>query len=292
MPDFDFIIIGGGAAGFAAATKASELGARTAMINDGLPLGGTCVNVGCVPSKHLLAVGDAYFYARRPRFDALRDGQRVAFDFRAAIAEKRRLVAALREANYADVLASLQSVEFIEGHARFEGPGAVEVNGRTLTAGRFLIATGSRPAVLPFPGIEDVGFITNREAMELDDLPGSMIVVGEREIADELQRCLEAEGMRIHCACEIRRVWQEGGRRHVEADVIGERRVFSADQLLLATGVVPNTEGLGLERAGVRVDGRGFVEVDASMETSAPGSTPRATSPASGFSRQWPRAKE
>lgn len=303
MSDFDFIIIGGGAAGFAAATKASEHGARTAMINDGLPLGGTCVNVGCVPSKHLLAVGDASFYAGRPRFDALRDGHQAAFDFRAAIAEKRRLVAALREANYTDVLASLRSVELIEGHARFEGPGAVEVNGRTLTGERFLIATGSRPAVLPFPGIEDVGFITNREAMELDDLPRSIVVVGagpvglelgqmflhfgaqvtvlekvpqilprvEREIADELQRCLEAEGMEIHCACEIRRVWQEGGRRHVEADVFGDRRVFSADELLLATGVVPNTGELGLEGAGVRIDSRGFVEVDASLETTAPG---------------------
>lgn len=303
MSDFDFVIIGGGAAAFAAAMKASELGARTAMINAGLPLGGTCVNVGCVPSKHLLAVGEAYFYAQRPRFDALRDGQRAVFDFRAAIAEKRRLVAALRDANYRDVLASLRGVDFIEGRARFSGPGEVDVNGRALTADRVLIATGSRPAVLPFPGIEGVRFITNREAMELDDLPRSMIVVGagpvglelgqmflhfgtqvtvlekvpqilprvEREIADELQRCLEAEGMAIHCACEIRRVWQEGETRFVEADVFGERRVFPADQLLLATGVVPNTDDLGLEAAGVRVDGRGFVQVNEFLETTAPG---------------------
>ncbi|HXF51498.1 MAG TPA: mercury(II) reductase [Dehalococcoidia bacterium] len=303
MPDFDLIIIGGGAAAFAAATKASELGARTAMINDGLPLGGTCVNVGCVPSKHLLAVGDAYYYPQRPRFDALRDGHSATFDFRAAIAEKRRLVAALREANYGDVLASLRDVELIEGRARFTGAGAVEVNGRKLEAERILIATGSRPAVLPFPGIEGVGYITNREAMELDELPRSMIVVGagpvglelgqmflhfgtqvtvlekvpqilprvEREIADELQRCLETEGMEIHCACEIRRVWQEGDRRYVEADVFGERRVFSADQLLLATGVVPNTADLGLETAGVQVDARGFVQTNEFLETTAPG---------------------
>ncbi len=303
MPDFDFIIIGGGAAAFAAATKASELGARTAMINDGLPLGGTCVNVGCVPSKHLLAVGDAYYYPQRPRFDALRDGHRATFDFRAAIAEKRRLVAALREANYGDVLASLRDVELIEGHARFTGAGAVEVSGRKLAAERILIATGSRPAVLPFPGIEGVGYITNREAMELDELPRSMIVVGagpvglelgqmflhfgtevtvlekvpqilprvEREVADELQRCLEAEGMEIHCACEIRRVWQEGDRRYVEADVFGEQRVFSADQLLLATGVVPNTADLGLETAGVQVDARGFVQTNEFLETTASG---------------------
>jgi mercuric reductase len=303
MADFDFIIVGGGAAAFAAATRASELGARTAMINDGLPLGGTCVNVGCVPSKHLLAVGDAYFYGARPRFDALRDGQAGPFDFRAAIAEKRRLVAALRASNYADVLGALKSVEYIEGHARFVAPGRVEVGGRLLTAERFLLATGSRPSVLPFPGIENVGLITSREAMELEELPKSMIVVGagpvglelgqmfqhfgtqvtilekvpqvlprvEPEIAGELQRCLEGEGIAIHCACEIRRVWQEGNARHVEAEVFGERRVFMADQLLLATGVVPNTDDMGLETAGIAIDERGFVQVNEWFETTAPG---------------------
>ncbi len=303
MSEFDFIIIGGGAAAFAAATRAAELGARTAMINDGLPLGGTCVNVGCVPSKHLLAVGEAYFYGGRPRFEAIRNGRPWAFDFRAAIEEKRRLVAALRASNYADVLGALKSVEYIEGQARFVPPGAVTVNGRTLTAPRFLIATGSRPSVLPFPGIEDVAFITSREAMELDALPRTMIVIGagpvglelgqmflhfgtevtvlekvpqvlprvEPEVAQELQRCLEAEGMAIHCACDIERVWQEGTTRYVQANVFGERRVYAADQLLLATGVVPNSDDLGLAAVGVTTDERGFIQVDDRLETTAPG---------------------
>src|SRR3989337_2456109 len=118
MADFDYIIIGGGAAAFAAATKASDLGVRTAIINDGLPIGGTCVNVGCVPSKHLLAVGDELFYPPRTPFDALKDGHRPSFDFKRAIEEKRRLVAGLRESNYADVLSSLRGVEYIEGRAR------------------------------------------------------------------------------------------------------------------------------------------------------------------------------
>ena len=92
MPEYDFIIIGGGAAAFAAATKASDLGVRTAMINDGLPIGGTCVNVGCVPSKHLLAVGDELFYPPRSPFESIRFEHQPAFDFKAAIDEKRRLV--------------------------------------------------------------------------------------------------------------------------------------------------------------------------------------------------------
>jgi mercuric reductase len=303
MQDYDFVIIGGGAAAFAAATRASDLGIRAAIINDGLPIGGTCVNVGCVPSKHLLAVGDELFYPQRSPFEALKDGHTPAFDFKTAIEEKRRLVAALRESNYVDVLGALNGVDYIEGRGRFVSVDAVEVNGKRLTADKFLVATGSRPAILPFPGIEGVQYVTNREVMELEELPGSMIVVGagptglelaqaflhfgtrvtvlekvpqilprvEPEIADELQRNLEDEGMEIHCACDIKRVWQEDNTRFVEADVMGETRTFHADQLLLATGVLPNTVDLGLDKAGVRVDGRGFIEVDEYMETSAPG---------------------
>lgn len=304
MSDYDLIIIGGGAGAFSAATKATDLGLRSVMINDGLPLGGTCVNVGCVPSKHLLAVGDEYYYPPRTPFAALRDGHAARFDFAAAIAEKRRLVDGLRRSNYADVLAAFNGkVELIEARARFLSPHEVEAGGRRISAGKVLVATGSRPAVLPLPGIDSVRYLTNRTAMELDRLPGSMIVVGagptglelgqmflhfgtkvtvlgkipqvlprvEPEIAAELQRSLEAEGMTIRCACEIRRVWEEGGRRFVEAEVMGERRTFEADQLLLAAGVAPNSDGMGLAEAGVRVDPRGFIEVDERMETSAPG---------------------
>ncbi len=304
MDDYDLVIIGGGAGAFAAATKASDLGLRSVMINDGLPLGGTCVNVGCVPSKHLLAVGDEYYYPRRPLFDALRNGHESSFDFKAAIREKHRLVEALRASNYSDVLASFNGlVELIEGRARFVSSQEVEVNGRRVRGSTFLIATGSRPSVLPFPGIDGVEYLTNRSAMDLQELPASMIVVGagpvglelgqmflhfgtkvtvlekipqilprvEPEIAGELQRSLEAEGMEIFCACNIDRVWQDGATRYVEADVMGARRVFSAEALLLATGVVANTEDLGLEAAGVRVDRRGFVEVDEYMQTSTPG---------------------
>jgi mercuric reductase len=303
LADYEFIIIGGGAAAFAAATRASDLGVKTAIINDGLPIGGTCVNVGCVPSKHLLAVGDEFFYPPRSPFDALRDGHTPTFNFKTAIEEKWRLVAALRESNYVDVLGSLNGVEYIEGRARFVSKDSVDVNGRTLSANKFLVATGSRPSILPFPGIEGVDYLTNREAMELEELPGSMIVIGagpiglelgqmflhfgtrvtvlekipqilprvEPEVADELQRVLEDEGLVINCACDIKRVWQEGKTRFVEADIMGEVRTFQADQLLLATGVLPNTVDMGLEAAGVRTDSRGFIEVNEFMETSALG---------------------
>lgn len=304
MSDYDLVIVGGGSAAFAAATKAADLGRRALMINDGLPLGGTCVNVGCVPSKHLLAVGDAYFYPQHPAFDAVENGHPSTFDFRTAINEKRRLVEALRGSNYSDVLASFSgAVTLIEGRARFVSPREVEVEGRRISGEKFVVATGTRPSVLPFPGIEKVRYLTNRTAMELEELPSSMLVIGagpvglelgqmflhfgtkvkvlertpqilprvEPAIAAELQRSLEGEDMQIHCACEVKRVWEDGRRRFVEVELMGEITTFEADQLLLATGIVPNSDNLALEAAGVRVDARGFVVVDEFLETSAPG---------------------
>lgn len=300
--EYQFVIIGAGAGAFAGATKAWELGLRAAMVNDGLPIGGTCANVGCIPSKHLLAVGDEYFYSQRPPFDALKNGHQPSFDFPTAIEEKGRLVGAIRETNYVDVLGVLEGVNYIEGRARFISPNQITVNGRTLTAEKFLIATGSRPSVLPFPGIEDVQYVTNREAMNLEEQPDSMVVIGagpvglelgqmflhfgtkvtllekipqilprvEPEVANELQRALEDEGMEIHCACNILSVWQTGETRFVEADVMGTRRIFQGDQLLLATGVVPNSHNMGLDAAGVETDEKGHIRVNEHMQTSSP----------------------
>ena len=118
MPSPDLVIIGGGAAAFAAATKASDLGKTALMINEGLPIGGTCVNVGCVPSKHLLTVGEGLYYGPRSSFEALTNGRAPDFDFTTAIAEKRGLVAALRRKNYASVVEAMNGVEFRAAGAR------------------------------------------------------------------------------------------------------------------------------------------------------------------------------
>lgn len=237
--DYDLIIIGGGAAAFAAATKASELGKRALMINRGLPLGGTCVNVGCVPSKHLLAVGDELFYPPRSRFNALRNGHAPSFSFKAAIEEKRTLVEALRRQNYGNVLEGLEGVDFIDGRARFVGEREVEANEAHYRAERVIIATGSSTKPLPVPGLAKSGYLTNETVMELEELPASMIVIGggplglefaqmfshfgtqvtvlvakghkvlrrhEPEISAELQRSLEAEGIGFRTGVTIESV--------------------------------------------------------------------------------------
>lgn len=113
MDKYDIIIIGGGAAAFAAATKASDMGKTALMINSGLPIGGTCVNVGCMPSKHLLAVGEELFYAQRPQFKALRPGSKHRFSFHSAIKEKDRMVSRARKSNYIKALKSLKGVALL-----------------------------------------------------------------------------------------------------------------------------------------------------------------------------------
>lgn len=305
MSQYDFLILGGGAAAFAVATVASELGAKTAMINDGLPLGGTCVNVGCVPSKHLLELGFDHYYAGRSRFAALTPAQGTV-DFRRAIQDKDELVAGLRERNYQNVLQALGNIELIEGQGRFLSPTEVSVtvgaHGDTpLQAKKILIATGSSTYIPPIEGLEGVDYLTNREALSLEKLPERLLIIGagplglefaqmfahfgsqvtllanhervlphyEPEIGEALGYYLQREGIEIVTNVKTERVSQSGDEKTVTGLVNGEERTWQADQLLIATGIKPNTDALDLERAGVRTDARGFVETDDTLRTSA-----------------------
>src|SRR3990172_9144494 len=139
---FDLIIIGGGAGAFAAAIKANELQARTLMINAGLPLGGTCVNVGCVPSKNMLKVGEFAYRAQHHGFGSIHIPQ-AQFDFARAIDEELETVAELRQHKYDDVLANLEHVTLLQARARFVSPHEVEANGQRYYGDRFILAVGS-----------------------------------------------------------------------------------------------------------------------------------------------------
>ncbi len=298
MNRYDFVILGGGAAGFAAATVADELGARTAMINAGLPLGGTCVNVGCVPTKHLIAVAESLHAARHPRFEALGIPS-PTFDFSRTIAEKDRLIATLRGTNYHDVLAEMPNVEFIPSEGRFVSPHAIDVDGKRIEGEHFLIATGASPRIPSFPGIEKAGYLTNREALSLDRLPKSLIVIGagplglefaqmfsrfgcavtvlthgkrilsreEPEISAALAGYLREEGIAIHTEVEVTAVRAAGGMKTVEALIAGKEESFTAAEILIGVGVRANTGSLGLDRVGVGVEENGDIRVDEHLRT-------------------------
>ena len=178
---YDLIILGGGAAAFSAAIRADRNGAKALMI-DGGTLGGTCVNVGCVPSKRLLAVGDQFFRVANHPFPGLRLDDGWSAEFRAVIRSKDRLVADLRKAKYADVLASLKDVEYVRGHAAFVSPHEVKVGKERYEGDKFVVGTGSSPAIPSLPGIDKVDYLTNVEALSLKERPNSMIVLGGRAL--------------------------------------------------------------------------------------------------------------
>jgi len=296
------VIVGGGSAAFAAAIRATELGAEAVIINDGLPIGGTCVNVGCVPSKTLIRAAEALHRADTMPFAGIETSGRLS-DFRAVIEQKRALVAELRQGKYLDVAAQAPGVQIVTGRAHFSGPREVTVNGERLTGDVFLIATGARPAVPPIPGLAEAGFLTNETAFELEHLPESLIVLGGRYIAletaqmfarlgsrvtvlqrsarilpsesadltDALTSHLRAEGIAIETGVTVKRVGREEDQVVVHAVVGGEQRVLRTSHILVATGRAPNSGGLGLGDIGVKTDERGFLAVDDTLQTSVSG---------------------
>lgn len=261
------VIVGGGSAAFSAALKANELGARVTLINDGLPIGGTCVNVGCVPSKTLIRAAEAQHRAAHPNFLGIESSSRVT-DFQAIIAQKSELVQDLRRAKYIDVVSNLPDVRVVRGRARLVAARTVQVNDEQINADRILIATGARPFVPSIRGLEKSGYLTNESAFELEELPESLIVLGGRYVALEtaqlfsrlgsrvtvLQRSarilpteaeditggltsyLEEEGVSVITSVTLQGVDRADGRVAVTADVNGAPRTFQASQLLVATG--------------------------------------------------------
>jgi len=297
------LIVGGGGAAFAAALKASGLGARATIINDGLPMGGTCVNVGCVPSKTLLRAAEALHRARTPgAFSGIATTGTLA-DFAAVMRQKRELVEALRQAKYADVIGDDPRIRFVRGRGRLIDARTVEVNGEHLSGDAVLLCTGARPAVPDIPGLADVPFLTNESAFELNELPESLLVLGGRYIAlecaqlfarlgsrvtvlqrserilptessiltDELTAHLKQEGLAICTGVAIQRIRSTGNGVAVEAVVNGQREIFRASRLLVATGRTPNSDGLGLEQVGVKADALGFIPTDAHLASTVPG---------------------
>lgn len=297
--DYDLLIIGGGSAAFAAAIRTRDQGARVAMVEHGT-MGGTCVNVGCVPSKALLRAGEVYWQAGRDGFAGV-ETTAGKVDLRALAAQKDELVESMRREKYLD-LVEAYGWELITGHAEFTGPDQVSVNGRTITASAYLVATGASPAVPPIEGLEEAGYLTSTTALDLTEVPGSMAVIGanaiglelgqfflhlgaevvffdvldriapfeEPEVSEALAAILRDQGAEIYAPAKVLRVSRDGDCRMVHAEVDSAAQEFPVDEVLVATGRRPNTAGMGLERAGVELDGRGAIVVDEHLRTMNP----------------------
>src|SRR5438094_9593829 len=194
--EFDLLIVGGGSAGFAAAIKAADLGARVALAEGGT-LGGTCVNVGCVPSKTLIRAAEAEHRRVHHGFRGIpaTDGRP---DWPTVRAEKDALVAELRQTKYWNVLRAYPSITLFQERAALVSAREVRLaSGRTLAAGKIVITTGASPSAPPIPGLAEAGYLDNASAMALERLPESLIVIGGSSVGLELAQLFARLGVRV-----------------------------------------------------------------------------------------------
>ncbi len=298
---FDLLIIGGGSAALAAAIRTSELGGKAVIINKGLPTGGTCVNVGCVPSKTLIRTAEMIHHANHPRFEGI-ESKAAITDFKKIIEQKRQMVSDLREGKYVDVITDDPNIRLMEGFGRFLDEHTVDVEGTSFYGKNILIATGAAPWAPKIDGLEETGYLTNESAYELDELPESLIVLDGGYIALEnaqlfsrlgskvtiVQRSrhilsdqpeelgmalagyLEDEGMTVLTNTQIKEVSRNEatGKKIVRLTVDGKEQKLESDNILVATGRIGNTANLGLENIGIKTEGLGYIPVDETLRTS------------------------
>ncbi|RKF12547.1 mercury(II) reductase [Roseovarius spongiae] len=298
---YDLTVVGAGSAGFSAAITAAEEGARVALIGHGI-IGGTCVNVGCVPSKAMIRAMEVMHAPRAARrFDGIEAEAQIT-DWAAVVRQKQALVDDLRAAKYIDVLPQHNGIAYLEGVAQFAEDGRLTVNGDPVSAGKVILATGSRPHVPDISGLESVRHHDSTSILELEQLPSSLIVMGggyvgvelaqvfaragarvtiatrrgllpeaEPEIGKALTRALEDEGITVRTVTSYLRVTHNEAGITLTVQAEDGEEMLRAEELLLATGRVPNTESLSLARAGIETCARGGIKVDDRMRTTRSG---------------------
>jgi pyruvate/2-oxoglutarate dehydrogenase complex dihydrolipoamide dehydrogenase (E3) component len=296
---FDSIVIGAGQAGPAMAGRLASAGQKVALVERKL-IGGTCVNTGCTPTKTLVASAYAAHLARRGSDFGVNAGP-ISVDFAAVMARKNKVVGNSRS-NLTGWLRGMTNCTLLEGHARFLSPETVQVGDDVLEAERFFINVGGRAVAPNFPGRDQVRTLTNTTLLELDALPRRLVVVGgsyvglefaqvfrrlgaavtvveksprlvsreDEEVSNAIREILEAEGIEIRLESECIQFEPRGAEIAVGVNcAAGEPEVIGS-HVLLAVGRRPNTDDLGLDQAGVKVDAQGYIVVDDSLKTSVP----------------------
>ena len=298
---YDAIVVGTGQAGPALAVRLAKAGRKTAIIERKL-FGGTCVNVGCVPTKTLVASARAAYLARRAAdFGVMIDGS-VRVDMARVKARKDAVVKQSNE-GVAAWLKGTPNLTVFEGHGRFENAHAVRVNDALLEAGEIFLNVGARASVPDIPGLADIDYLTNSSMMEIDFLPEHLIIIGgsyiglefaqmyrrfgsrvtivemgprliareDEAVSVEIQAILESEGIDIRLNAKCMSFARHGNGIEVGISCAGLSQKVTGSHLLLAVGRVPNTADLGLTEAGIKTDERGYILVDDQLRTNVAG---------------------
>ena len=300
---FDAIVIGSGQAGPFFAARLAGAGMKTALI-EREHLGGTCVNDGCIPTKTLLASARTAHVARRAALYGVNVGGAVIVDMAAVKARKDRIVGQSVD-SLSKWLNETENLQLVWGHARFVGPHAVEVAGEVYEAPKIFVNVGGRAVMPAWPGLSKVQVMTNTSMMGLDILPEHLVVIGgsyiglefaqmyrrfgsqvtvieqadrliAREDADvsrEVQAILEREGVKFHLSVPCAKVTATNGGSRIRLALTSGRTAYEieASHVLAAVGHRPNTDDLGLARAGIATDARGYIKVDDQLRTTAVG---------------------
>lgn len=301
MPtQYDAVIIGTGQSGPPLAGRLTGAGMRVAIV-ERKRFGGTCVNNGCIPTKTLVASAKAIQMARRGAEFGFRSGP-VTVDMKEVKARKDRIVANNTQSVELWVR-KMQNATVYQGHARFESARTVRVGDEVLEAGKIFIDVGGRAAKPAVHGLESVEFLNNSSMMDVDFLPPHLVILGgsyiglefgqmyrrfgsevtiiersehllsreDPDICDAVRQIVEGEGIHVVTSAEVRQVEKQAGQIAVKLSINGEPNEIHGSHLLIAAGRVPNTEDLGLDRAGVATDSRGYIEVDDQLRTNVPG---------------------
>ncbi|AND70500.1 hypothetical protein ATSB10_30460 [Dyella thiooxydans] len=298
---YDSIVVGAGQAGPSLAGRLTDAGMRVALVERHW-LGGTCVNTGCMPTKALVASAEVAHLARRSGdYGVVLEGP-VGIDFPKVMARARKVTLDAR-GNLERWLGGMQGLTLLRGHARFVAADTLEVDGQAIRAPRIFLNVGGRAAVPALPGAQDIDYLTNTSILALDTLPEHLAVVGgsyiglefaqmfrrfgaqvtvierqdrliareDEDVSAAIREILEAEGIAVRTGAECIAFAPHAGGATVKVDCRQGAPEVVASHVLLAMGRRPNTDDLGLDRAGVATDARGYITVDDTLATSVPG---------------------
>jgi len=301
---FDLIIIGGGSAAFSAAITAESLGLTTLMVNGGLAFGGTCVNVGCVPSKNLIRAGETAYHATHSNFAGIKP-KGVDIDFAQVIRDKKKLVATLQQKKYLDVVSDFQNLKLINGLAKFLDEKTITVDGKAeYTALKFIIATGATTNIPNIERLNEIDYLTNVTLFDLEEKPESLTIMGAGyigleiamaynrlgvkvriieftdrvlrtqtpDISEALETQMRKEGIEILPNFRAVKFEKQGSDTiiHCKCPDGSFTKIVEKGKVVIATGTKPNTDKLGLENIGLSLTKSGHIVVNEKMETNLP----------------------